>query len=168
MNANLVGSILAVCSILNKHEVEYLVVGGTAVALHGYYRQSRNAVGAIADKPDLDIWYNPTYTNYFKLLQALEELGQDVTKFKEEQAPNPSKSFFRYEFEQFTLDLLPELKAPLRFGVSFKSRETIALREVDIPFISYDDLLVDKAANARPKDVTDINQLKARRASNEN
>lgn len=167
MNDNLVGSILAVCSILNGHGVEYLVVGGTAVALHGYYRQSMNAAGAIADKPDLDIWYNPTYTNYFKLLHVLEELGQDVTKFREEQAPNPRKSFFRYEFEQFTLDLLPELKAPLKFGVSFRSRETIALSEVDIQFISFDDLLVDKAANARPKDVTDIQQLRGKRNINE-
>jgi hypothetical protein len=55
MNDNLVGSILAVCGVLNKQGVEYLVVGGTAVALHGYYRQSMNAAGAVADKPDLDI-----------------------------------------------------------------------------------------------------------------
>jgi hypothetical protein len=54
--------------------------------------------GKIAEKPDLDFWYNPTYDNYFKLLNALEELGQDVTRFKDEQTPNPKKSFFRYEF----------------------------------------------------------------------
>jgi len=102
-----------------------MIVGGTAVALHGYFRYSLNQAGIITDKPDLDFWYNPTYDNYFKLLNALEELGQDITEFKEEQAPNPKKSFFKYEFEEFTLDLLPELKAPLKFRLSFEKKEIV-------------------------------------------
>ena len=35
------------------------------------------------------------YDNYFKLLNTLEELGQDITEFREEQSPNPLKSYFR-------------------------------------------------------------------------
>jgi hypothetical protein len=115
MESSLTDNILTVCRTLNKFSVEYIIVGGTAVALHGYYRQSTNVAGEIAEKPDLDFWYNPTYDNYFRLLNALEELGQDVTQFRDEQTPNPKKSFFRYEFEKFTLDFLPELKAPLHF-----------------------------------------------------
>jgi hypothetical protein len=167
MDNKLISALLTVCSVLNKHGVDYLVVGGIAVALHGYFRRSVASDGVVADKVDLDIWYNPTYGNYFKVLKALEELGQDVTKHKEAQTPNPKKSFFRYVFEDFTLDLLPELKAPLRFGVSISNRENASLDEVDIPFISFDDLLLDKAANGRPKDIIDIAQLKARRASDE-
>jgi hypothetical protein len=167
MDNKLISALLTVCSVLNKHGVDYLVVGGIAVALHGYFRRSIASNGVVADKVDLDIWYNPTYSNYFNVLKTLEELGQDVKKHKEAQAPNPKKSFFRYVFEDFTLDLLPELKAPLRFGVSFASREAAALGEVSIPFISFDDLLADKAANARPKDIEDIQQLKARRKPDE-
>ena len=122
MENKLAESILKVCGVFNKNFVEYIIVGGTAVALHGYFRQSMNMAGAIADKPDLDFWYNPTYQNYFKLLDSLQELGQQVSAFKEEQSPNPKKSFFKYEFEDFTLDLLPELKASLRFNKSFKDR----------------------------------------------
>jgi hypothetical protein len=65
--------------------------------------------------------------------------------------------------EQFTLDLLPELKAPLKFGVSFRNREVINLEKVDILFISFEDLITDKEANARKKDVIDIQELKAKR-----
>lgn len=36
---------------------------GTAVALNGYYRHSINIAGELTDKPDIDIWYNPTYEN---------------------------------------------------------------------------------------------------------
>lgn len=93
----------------------------------------------------------------------MEELGQDVTEFKEEQSPNPKKSFFKYEFEKFTLDFLPELIAPLRFRLSFKEREVVTLNEVDIPFISYADLIFDKKTNSRPKDITDIEQLEIKR-----
>ncbi|HEV7331875.1 MAG TPA: hypothetical protein VGN63_12620 [Flavisolibacter sp.] len=143
--------------------MEYIIVGGTAVALHGYYRNSMNVAGEIAEKPDLDFWYNPTYDNYFRLLNALEELGQDVTQFKEERTPNPKKSFFRYAFEKFTLDFLPELKAPLRFRQSFTKKEIVTLKEIEIPFISFEDLISDKKANARSKDITDIKKLGERK-----
>jgi hypothetical protein len=126
----------------------------------GIFRHSTNVAGELTNKPDLDFWYNSTYDNYFKLLNALEDLGQDVSEFKKEQAPNPKKSFFRYEFENFSLDFLPELKAGLKFRSSFKKREIVSLNDIDIPFICYEDLLLDKQANARPKDISDIEQLK--------
>ena len=163
MENNIADSLLQICSILNKHSVRYIIVGGTAVALHGYLRPSTDVTGATIDKPDLDFWYNPTYENYFNLLNALEELGQDVTEFKKEQTPNPKTSFFRYELEQFTLDFLPELKAPLKFGLAFKKREVITLGKIAIPFISYDDLIADKETSARPKDIIDIKQLRNKR-----
>jgi hypothetical protein len=163
MENNLAESILNVCRVFNRHSVQYIIVGGTAVALHGYFRRSLNVVGIISNKPDLDFWYNPTYGNYFKLLNALEEFGQDVTEFKSEQAPNPKKSFFKFEFENFTIDLLPELKAKLSFRLLFERREVVTLNEVDIPFISYEDLILDKQKNARPKDITDIEQLESKK-----
>ncbi len=112
-------------------------------------------------------WYNPTYENYFKLLNALEELGQDVREFKEEQAPNPKKSFFRYQCENFTLDFLPGLKAPLIFRSCFDNREVVTLEGVDIPFINYTDLITDKQANSRPKDIEDIEQLELKKRKND-
>lgn len=70
MNSNLDKIIIRICSILNKHSVQYLIVGGSAVALHGYFRDSINQAGLTTDKPDLDCSYNPTYDNYFRLLDA--------------------------------------------------------------------------------------------------
>jgi len=82
MESNLAGYMLRVCEILNKHAIEYMIVGGVAMAFHGYYRKSITLDGTQTDKPDIDIWYNPTYGNYFRLLDALEELGQDISKLK--------------------------------------------------------------------------------------
>lgn len=88
----------------SKHAVEYLIVGGASVAFYGYYRMSAAPAGQIAEKYDFDFWYNPSYKNYFSLLNALEELGQNVSEFKQEQTPDPYKSFFRFELEIATID----------------------------------------------------------------
>lgn len=167
MESSLIDSIFIVCKVLNEHSVQYMIVGGAAVALHGYFRNSTNTAGITTDKPDVDVWYNPTYVNYFKLLDTLEELGQNVTVFKEEQTPNPKKSFFKYELENFTLDFLPELKASLPFRACYERKEVVSVYETDIVFISLDDLIQDKQVNSRPKDVNDIEQLNKLRKENE-
>jgi hypothetical protein len=166
MNNDLAKSILNICKILNKNAVEYLIVGGTAVALHGYFRLSTTISGQTAEKLDFDLWYNSTYDNYFKLLNALNELGQDVSEFKSEKYPNPKKSYFKCEFDHFTLDLLPELKGLVKFHTAYKTKEIVIIQKTEIPFLCYDDLIKTKQINARPKDLLDIEQLKKLRNKN--
>lgn len=156
----LLKSIVGVCQVLNKHNVDYLVVGGSAVAYYGYFRHSITTAGVPADRPDVDIWYNPTYTNYFKLLDALATLGQDTAKHRNEKAPNPKKSFFKYEFDLFTLDLLPSIKSAINFGAASARREIIEIEGITILFIAFEDLIADKEATARPKDLNDIENLR--------
>jgi len=56
--------------LLNDHEVRYMVVGGYAVAYHGYPR----ATG------DLDLWIDRTKENAGRVIEALCEFGFDVPK----------------------------------------------------------------------------------------
>lgn len=160
MESSLKDSLLAVCVLLEKHNVHYMLIGGVAVALNGYYRHSINTAGELTDKPDIDIWYNPTYENYFNILKVMEELGQDVTEFKSEQNPNPRKSFFKLDFADFTLDILPEIKAIIKFQDAHKRKETVEIEKTRIHFMNYFDLIEDKRATARKKDLEDIEQLK--------
>lgn len=160
MESDLKKSLFTVCSLLQKHDVKYMLIGGTAVALNGYYRNSINIAGNLTDKPDIDIWYNPTYENYFNLLKVIEELGQDISDFKNEQSPNPHKSFFKLDFADFTLDFIPEIKAQLKFADATKRKETVELEETRIHFMNYFDLIEDKKATARKKDFEDIEQLR--------
>jgi len=145
------------------HSVEYMIVGGTAVALHGFFRHSLSASGEPAEKHDLDFWYNSSYDNYFRLIDALEDLGQDVTELRAEVAPNPKMAYFRLEYDQFTLDFLPELPGLSKFRYSFKEREISKIDEIEVPFINYEDLIINKQTLRRPKDIEDIEQLKLRR-----
>ncbi|WP_295790781.1 hypothetical protein [Mucilaginibacter sp.] len=160
MEDKLKNSLLTVCRLLEKYDVQYMLVGGTAVALNGYYRHSINTAGQLTDKPDIDLWYNPTYENYFNFLKVIEELGHDITAFKNEHNPNPRKSFFRLDFDEFTLDALPEIKADIKFAKSNQRKETVELEAIKIHFMHYYDLIEDKNATARKKDLEDIEQLR--------
>lgn len=153
-------SVSLVCEVLDKYQVQYLLIGGTAVLLNGYSRLSTTSAGEITEKPDIDIWYNPTYENYFKLLKVFEELGRDISILVEEQSPNPRKSFFKFEFADYTFDALPSIKADVMFFEANQRRETVVLKGIPIHFISYLDLIEDKKATARKKDIEDIEQLK--------
>ena len=154
------GNTLSVFKAFNQNAVEYLVVGGTAVSYYGSYRPSTAADGRLVDKPDLDLWYNPSYANYFKLLATLETLGKDVTRYQTETTPNPRASFFRYEFDHCTIDLLPAICAPLRFAQALVNQHLVERGGVTIPFIGLIDLIRDKQALGRAKDLADIQNLR--------
>jgi predicted nucleotidyltransferase len=163
VNTSIYENLQDVCTILNEHSVEYLIIGGAAVALHGHERLSKDPSGQDATVVDLDFWFNPTYDNYFRLLNALEKLGEDVSGFREEQAPDPNRSFFRLDRPKFTLDFLPTVPGLQRFREVFIAKETSQLGDVEIPFISYDHLIINKQALGRPKDEEDIRQLQLKK-----
>ena len=70
--------LLNTCKHLNDNNVEYMIIGGTAVAFHGFSRPSMGMGGGIIDKYDIDIWYNPVITNYYNLLKAIKATGKKV------------------------------------------------------------------------------------------
>ena len=51
-----------ICIQLNRHKVDYLVIGGVAVIAHGYPRSTG----------DVDFWYRPTTENYINLRSEQE------------------------------------------------------------------------------------------------
>lgn len=160
MESHFKKKLFSVCKLLEKHCVEYILIGGTAVALNGYYRISIKADGTMTEMPDFDVWYNPNYRNYFNILNVLHELGVDITEYRNEQNPNPKNAFFKLKLNEFTLDFLPVVKANIKFTDAYKNKETIEIEGIFIHFMSYFDLIEDKKATARKKDIIDIEQLK--------
>jgi hypothetical protein len=158
VNTSLLQKLKDICHILNEHSVEYLIIGGAAVALHGHYRMSRDSTGQDTEVDDLDFWYNPTYDNYFRLLNALEEIGQDVSGFREEKAPDPERSFFRLERPQFTLDFLPKMPGLQRFREAFSAGDNPTWRCRDA-FYRLQSPDHQKQALGRAKDMDDIRHL---------
>jgi hypothetical protein len=163
MEEELKRSLLSVCMLLHRFEVRYILVGGVAVALHGYYRHSMGPTGKLTSKPDIDLWFEATYENYFRLLNALATVGVDVSEFQNEANPDPKHSFFKLDLGEFTLDALPSINADIPFGGAYARKENVELDGVPIPYLGYEDLLKDKQTSARQKDEVDIKHLKRQR-----
>lgn len=62
--------LLLVCSLLNKHDVRYLVVGGHACILHGLVRTTE----------DVDILIQDDEENYRKVIAGLSELSDGAAR----------------------------------------------------------------------------------------
>lgn len=58
---------------LHHHKVEYILVGGMAVILHGYVRTTG----------DMDVWVRKTKGNYKKIVKAFEEFKMPVFDMSE-------------------------------------------------------------------------------------
>ena len=149
-----------VCQILNKHQVKYLIVGGSAVINYGYIRLTKNNKNEESDRPDIDVWFEPTYTNYLKnLCNSLEDLGLDGDIYRKG-STNIKRCFISESFDDFNLDFLPELENFPKTFVDCYSNRTISNDDIKIPYISLEDLILSKEISNRPKDIEDIIELK--------
>jgi hypothetical protein len=53
------------------------------------------------------------------------------------------------------------LKRATKFKQAYEKKEITTIQGTDMQFIGFDELLQDKAANSRPKDLADIKHLKS-------
>lgn len=134
---------------LNSAKVEYLLVGGYAVIFHGYNRTTG----------DLDIWVNPTSTNYTRLQKAFVAFGMSLFDMTE-------KKFLTTEqYDVFTFGRPPvciEILTAVK-GLTFKETYTnSSLQEFDnilVRMIDIRDLITAKKAANRNKDKDDLEHL---------
>jgi predicted nucleotidyltransferase len=137
--------------LLNKYEVEYLLIGGLAVAFHGYSRVTH----------DMDLWSNPHPDNAKKLLKAIDEFGYDIDVLKGVYLGN--NEAIKLPFEQNSslrkIEILANVTGLFDFAQSYLNRVETDFEGVKMNFISYNDLVEAKAATHRPKDIDDIREL---------
>ena len=145
-------ALVSICSLLNKHEVEYLVIGGVAVIFHGYTRATA----------DLDFWYKPSLDNFHKIVKAFKEYGIDVAEL-EEAVFDPKKTFLRFPTPGFKTEFLPFLPGDMSFTDAKKNSSSIELDGVNVPILGYDDLIKNKTLTSRLKDLADIEELAKRK-----
>ncbi len=134
---------------LNKHNVEYLLVGGYAVILHGYMRSTG----------DMDIWVNPTRENYVKLILAFRYFGLPAEAITEEQFLDTDRyDVFTFGISPTAIDLMTKVKG-LEFEQSYQNSEIKETQGIDIPLLSYEALIQTKKSAGRLKDQADIEYL---------
>src|SRR6266511_1022190 len=132
---------------LNDHGVEYLLVGGYAVAYHGYPRTTK----------DMDIWVAPRIEIAQRLVVALHAFGVPDPHIDPAWFVDPDSIFgignYPYRIEIFCA--IP--------GVAFDdcyARKIVEVIDgVSVPIISLDDLKANKRATARSQDLADLDHL---------
>lgn len=138
---------IALCRLFNAHGVEYLLVGGQAVIVHGYPRLTR----------DMDLWVRPTTGNGARVLLALAEFGAAPEGIGPEQFEDP-RTLLMLGREPFRIDILTDLPG-VTFGEAWSLRIHVTLDEVTVPVIGKAQLITNKRAVARLQDLADAEEL---------
>ena len=139
---------------LDAHAVEYVVVGGIAVQVHGHVRMTN----------DVDLIPSPTPENLTRLADALAELDARVLNPGSEHLKINARMLPRATLWQFStrhgdIDVLHDAPGAAPFPQLRARALVIAPGEHPIPIAGRDDLIKMKRATGRPADLDDIAAL---------
>lgn len=132
---------------LNEGGVEFVLVGGYAVGVHGVVRATA----------DLDILYRRTEDNVGRLCRALEEFGAPAQLIDPDALLAPD-TVTMFGAPPLRIDLLGDIS-----GVSFEQVWVgcvdIVLEDQPLRVIGLAELRANKAATGRPRDIDDLRRL---------
>jgi hypothetical protein len=129
------------------HEVEFLIVGGYALAAHGHPRYTK----------DLDVWVWIGAENASRIITAIEEFGFGDLGLTAADFQDP-EVMVQLGHEPQRIDILT-FASGLNFSDAYKNRVYIPIGNVQVPFISVDDLRTNKLATGRARDIADVADL---------
>ena len=136
---------------LNKYQVKYLLVGGMAGVVHGHIRTTQ----------DMDLWVKSGPENTKALISALAENEVPGSDLLLGMPLIFGRTLVRFGLSGFELDLGHSLKAfaEADFDVCYQRALMADFDGIPFSVIQLRDLITEKAATARPKDLADIEEL---------
>ena len=132
---------------LNDNGVRYLVVGGYAVALHGYPRYTK----------DIDIWVDMTMVNASNILKALDQFGFGSLGVNPSDFTAPDQ-MLQLGHPPGRIDILTTLPG-VEFSECYAVRTTVEVDGVLVNFIDLENLKKNKRATGRHQDLADLENL---------
>lgn len=132
---------------LAAHAVEYMVVGGYALAAHGRPRYTG----------DFDVWISRDPANVERLLRALDAFGFGSLGLKGDDFA-ADDAVVQLGIAPGRIDILAGLDG-VRFENAYPRRLEVALGGVTLPIIHLDDFKANKRAVGRPRDLSDLADL---------
>lgn len=139
---------------LAEHEVDYVVVGGLAVQVHGHVRTTN----------DLDLIPQPSRRNLARLAYALNALGARVLNPGSEDLAIdatmlPRATLWQFATDAGDIDVLHDAPGAVEFPELRARALEVKLGDLRIPFAGREDLIRMKRAAGRPVDLSDIAAL---------
>jgi hypothetical protein len=141
-------------AVLGVHGVQYVVVGGIAVQVHGHVRMTN----------DVDLIPAPDRSNLKRIADALREIQARVLNPGSEDLEITASMLPRATLWQFStpvgdIDVLHDAPGAAPFEQLRARALVIALGELEVPIAGRDDLINMKRAAGRPIDLEDIAAL---------
>lgn len=131
---------------LNKHQADFMIIGGFAVVYHGHIRATK----------DLDLYIRRTEENAKRVVAALEEVGFA--------SPEMTPAVFTADngislgTSPLQIDILSNLRG-VDFDKAWAGRERGSFGRETVNYISREDLISNKHAAGRPVDLDDAREL---------
>jgi hypothetical protein len=132
---------------LNAADARYLLVGGHAVGFYGVPRATK----------DVDVWIEASPENAPRVVSALQAFGASLGELTARSLEAPGVGY-RMGEPPFRIEILTEI-AGLTFADAWPQRETARVGVVALPVIGLQDLLTNKRAAGRKRDLADVEEL---------
>ncbi|MBL8521374.1 MAG: nucleotidyltransferase [Betaproteobacteria bacterium] len=139
--------------LLNANNVEYLVVGGHALAAHGHPRYTG----------DIDIWISADATNVARVLDALSAFGFGSLGLTAADLSTPG-SVVQLGYPPTRIDLMPSIDG-VEFTGCFARRVVMSIDGIDVPIIGIADFRANKLAVGRHQDLADVEAITPNRGN---
>jgi hypothetical protein len=141
-------------AILAHHRVDYMIVGGQAVILHGHARLTG----------DVDFFFRSDQENRSRLFTALREFWKgEVPGLSSAAELAPEGVVVQFGVPPNRIDLINSVDG-VSFDDAWSRREEALLRladkELPVPYIGIHALIRNKEAAGRPKDLDDLAYLR--------
>ena len=130
---------------LNKHDVYYLLVGGWAVGIYGNPRATK----------DIDFLIAIDDENINKLQKSLYGFGAPTV---ENHVFQEKGNVYRLGRSPIQIDLI-NTASGIDFDDCYSRKEVILIEDVEISIISKSDLIKNKKASGRHRDLADVEFL---------
>jgi predicted nucleotidyltransferase len=137
--------------LLNENRVEYVIIGGYAMAIHGYVRYTG----------DIDFFIAISAENAERMVAVFNRFGLRQPDINTELFLEPGK-ILRIGAEPMRLEVLNQISG-VTFAECYQNRHEVSIDGVTVNFVGYAELLKNKQAAGREKDIADAAELQKRK-----
>lgn len=131
--------------------VEFLLIGGWAVAVHGHPRAT----------DDMDILVRPSAGNAARVFAALDRFGAPLRSHGVTDQTFAQEQYgYRIGRKPMLIEVLTAIDG-VSFDAAAQSPVLVTVADFEVPTIGRDALLLNKRASGRAKDIADIEALEA-------
>jgi predicted nucleotidyltransferase len=132
---------------LKLKNIRYLLIGGYAVAYHGYPRTTN----------DMDIWIAIEPETAEKMVEALKEFGFDIPELSKELFLKEN-NIIRMGIAPIRIEILTTISG-VKFEDCFHQRIVDDIDGIEVDIIGLEQLKINKKASGRHKDLDDFENL---------